>query len=239
MKFGLTSSFSCSYLPGREERLMVYVPDTLDDTSQAYDKLIQAGFRRSGEQVYRPHCARCDECKAVRVDVNAFTPNRKQQRVSRKNQDLRLLWRAFDDVNIHDYFAIYANYISERHRDGSMYPPDLGNFISFNRCAWREPYFLEAWLEDELVAVAITDKTTTGLSAFYTFYAPEQHKRSLGFYLISAQIEQARLLGLPYLYLGYYIKDCAKMNYKTQLNACEIFNGEFWQPVVPTQAVTG
>lgn len=227
MKFGLTAEFPCSYLPDRKERLLVYVNEDIDN-AQAYDRLIQAGFRRSGEQIYRPHCAQCNACKAMRINVELFKPSKGQKRIRNKNRDLNLIWRRFSDVNMADYYPLYANYISERHRDGSMYPPDLQNFLSFNQCLWRDPYFLEAWLEDELVAVAITDKTHSGLSAFYTFFEPKLASRSLGKFMILAQFEQTLRLNLPYTYLGYYIADCEKMNYKNQYAGYEWFNGEYW-----------
>ena len=226
MKFGLTSPFPCSYLPDKDERLLVHVGDALD--GQVYDQLIQAGFRRSGEQMYRPHCARCNECKAIRINLKEYTPSRSQKRLNNKNQDLNLLWRASEDINLTDYFPLYANYITERHRDGSMFPPDLNSFLTFNQCAWRQPHFLEAWLDNRLVAVAITDVLANGLSAFYTFFAPDQDRRSLGSFMILAQIAQAKQLEYPYLYLGYYIKECNKMNYKTQYSGYEWFNGEYW-----------
>ncbi len=226
MKFGLTSHFPCSYLPDREERLLVHVGEAQE--GMVYDKLIQAGFRRSGEQMYRPHCARCNECKAIRINIAKYTPSRSQKRLINKNKDLNMLWRASEEINLTDYFPLYADYISERHRDGSMFPPDLNSFLTFNQCAWRQPYFLEAWLDNRLVAVAITDKMANGLSAFYTFFAPDLDKRSLGGYMILAQINQALQLELPYLYLGYYINQCDKMNYKTQYSGYEWFNGEYW-----------
>lgn len=226
MKFGLTSQFPCSYLSDRDERLLVHVGDALE--GQVYDKLIQAGFRRSGEQMYRPHCTHCDECKAIRINLAEYTPSRSHKRLLNKNKDLNLFWRSSKDIKLADYFPLYADYISERHRDGSMYPPDLNSFLTFNQCAWRQPYFLEARLDNRIVAVAITDKVANGLSAFYTFFAPDLDKRSLGSFMILAQIEQAQQLEYPYLYLGYYINECNKMNYKTQYSGYEWFNGENW-----------
>lgn len=90
------------------------------------------------------------------------------------------------------------------------------------------PLLIEAWLHDELVGVAVTDKTVMGLSAFYTFFSPDYPKRSLGVFMILQQIQLSASMHKPYLFLGYQIDDCSKMNYKKQYQPYERFNGEYW-----------
>ena len=232
MKFGVTQPFTCSYLPERQEQLLVYMPEQDAMSAKAYDKLIHSGFRRSGDQIYRPHCAQCSACHSIRVLTYEFTPSRSQKRVLNKNRDITIVVNdapIADVVKSHPaYFALYAKYITQRHADGSMYPPNLQNFTQFLGCEWETPLLVEAWLHDELVGVAVTDKTVMGLSAFYTFFSPDYPKRSLGVFMILQQIQLSASMHKPYLFLGYQIDDCTKMNYKKQYQPYERFNGEYW-----------
>lgn len=234
MKFGITQPFPCNYLPDRDEQLLVHIPVAELPEHKAYDKLIHSGFRRSGEQIYRPHCAQCNACQSIRVLTYEFKPTKSQKRILRKNQDIKIV---VNEVNVSlllkdtpDYFELYARYITQRHQDGSMYPPNKDNFVQFLGCAWQSPILVEAWLDNALVAVAVTDSTVMGLSAFYTYFAPEYDARSLGVFMILQQIKLCQKLQKPYLFLGYQIDECQKMNYKTKYRPYERFNGEFWVP---------
>jgi arginine-tRNA-protein transferase len=234
MKFGITQPFPCNYLSNKDEQLLVHIPVADVPESKAYDKLIHSGFRRSGEQIYRPHCAQCNACQSIRVLTYDFKPTKSQKRVLRKNQDLKMV---VNDANVSlllkdtpDYFDLYARYISERHQDGSMYPPNKDNFVQFLSCEWQSPILLEAWLDNALIAVAVTDLTVMGLSAFYTYFAPEYDTRSLGTFMILQQIRLSQSKQKPYLFLGYQIDECQKMSYKTKYHPYERFNGEFWVP---------
>lgn len=212
MKFGITQRFTCNYLPEQEEQLLVCMSPS-DELPDLYNRLMHSGFRRSGEQLYRPHCPNCSQCNSVRVLTFKFTASRSQKRVLNKNQDLQL---KLSDQERDDYYPLYAQYIEELHADGSMYPPSYSQYRNFIRCQWQHPLFLEARnAEGNLLAVAVTDKVNDGLSALYTYYLPTEQKRSLGRFMIMKQIEHAKILRLPYLYLGYQIDACRKMNYKT------------------------
>jgi arginyl-tRNA--protein-N-Asp/Glu arginylyltransferase len=210
MKFGLTQQFDCSYLSDKKERLLVYVDEQQADVSQ-YELLINSGFRRSGEQIYRPHCKTCHACQSLRIPVAQFTPSQSQKRVLSKNQDIEVVLSEKDKPI---YYPLYEQYINARHRDGSMFPATYEQYYSFIGCEWANPVFLECYIDKELVAVAVTDNLNASFSALYTFFRPDMAKRSVGTLAILKQIEQAKLRNKQYLYLGYQVDACQKMNYK-------------------------
>ena len=232
MKFGITQSFNCSYLPHEQERLLVYAEEN-DFQAWQYSQLIQAGFRRSGEQIYRPHCPSCKACKSVRIPVADFIPSRSQKRILRKNKGFTV---KFADKPASSYYPLYARYITQRHADGSMYPPSKEQFDNFVLCDWMKTHFLEAYDGDKLIAVAVTDvvdenEQSNALSALYTFFEPELEHASLGTWMILQQIEQAKHLGYQYVYLGYYVEGCQKMSYKHKFLPFEQFIDNQWQRV--------
>jgi arginine-tRNA-protein transferase len=237
VKFGITQSFSCSYLPDEEERLLVYAEED-PFLSSRYSQLIQAGFRRSGEQIYRPHCVNCSKCQSVRIPVDVFVPSRSQKRVLKQNSSLSV---RFTNTISAEYYPLYERYITERHSDGSMYPPSQVQFDNFIKCTWMSPFYLEAYDGDKLVAVAVTDvledntsPDTLGtvrhsaLSALYTFFDPDYYASSLGTWMILMQIEQAKLAEHQYVYLGYYVEGCQKMSYKHKFYPFEQFIDNQW-----------
>lgn len=230
MKFGLTQPFNCSYLPDKDEQLLVYAEED-QDLSLRYGQLIQAGFRRSGNLIYRPHCPQCQACQSLRIPVNEFTPSRSQRRLLAKNKYLQTCLTTTPHSG---YYPLYAHYINTRHKDGSMYPASVEQYTGLIECSWKPPVFIEAYQDDELVAVAITDdiEQQDGLHAFsalYTFFTPELAHASMGTWMILQQIEHAKQKGYHYLYLGYQIDDCQKMNYKTKFLPHERFFENKWQ----------
>ncbi len=232
MKFGITQSFSCSYLPDQDEQLLVFVGDN-DACAFHYPQLIQAGFRRSGNQVYRPYCQGCFACQSLRIPVNDFTPSRSQRRVMNKNKHFTVRLADTPDDN---YYPLYARYINERHADGSMYPPSPTQFEGFLACAWSQPVFMEAYDGDQLIGVAVTDEVDSvlshsGYSAMYTFFDPDYEKQSLGAWMILSQINVTAEQGKQYLYLGYQIDACRKMNYKNKYFPHERYADHQWHRI--------
>lgn len=232
MKFGITQTFSCSYLPEEQEQLLVFAQEE-DQQAWRYGQLIQAGFRRSGEQIYRPHCPACQACQSIRIPVNEFDPSRSQRRVMKANQHImvRLGFHPNDQ-----YYPLYETYINARHSDGSMYPPSRAQFDSFIYCKWKQPIFVEAYDKNKLIAVAVTDDIDNApdhlaLSALYTFYDPEYEKLSLGTWMILQQIDIARQLRKSHLYLGYQVQGCQKMAYKEKFTPHERFFDNKWHRI--------
>ncbi|TDF42110.1 arginyltransferase [Alteromonadaceae bacterium M269] len=223
MKFGITQEFACSYLPENKERLLVFAED--EPNEKVYEALMHAGFRRSGEQIYRPHCLNCQACQSIRIPVDIFKPSKSQKRIINKNKDLRIeLSRQNKDA----YYDIYQDYINQRHSDGSMYPATEEQYRGFLPGSWLEQYYMEFWLDDCLIGVAVTDELKDSLSALYTFFIPEFENRSLGTWAILKQIELAKDLQKQYLYLGYQIDECRKMNYKSKFKPNERFIDNTW-----------
>ena len=228
--FFATPAHDCSYLPDRQATTMFVDPRANVD-KRLYSQLTALGFRRSGSHYYRPHCENCNACIPVRLRVEEFRPDRNQRRVLKKNADLecRMVRASFTER----YYELYARYIEERHADGDMYPPSREQFASFLVEGATDSWFLEILDQDRLVGLAAIDQLDEGLSAIYTVFDPAYEHRSLGTFAVLWQIEEARRLYLPYLYLGYWIADCDKMNYKTRFRPIEALREGHWRPMDP------
>lgn len=226
--FFATPAHDCSYLPDRQATTMFVDPRANVD-KRLYSQLTALGFRRSGSHYYRPHCENCNACIPVRLRVEEFRPDRNQRRVLKKNADLecRMVRASFTER----YYELYARYIEERHADGDMYPPSREQFTSFLVEGATDSWFLEILDQGQLVGLAAIDKLNEGLSAIYTVFDPAYEHRSLGTFAVLWQVEEARRLYLPYLYLGYWIADCDKMNYKTRFRPIEALRDGHWRPM--------
>lgn len=226
LRFYQTAPHACSYLPG-QEAVTVFMDPEQSLTEPLYSRLITAGFRRSGMHLYRPGCSHCQACISCRVRVKEFEQNKRFKRVWRKNQDL--VSRELTDLENPDFFALFCHYINGRHRDGDMYPPTQEQFQSFIQARSPSTRFYAFYAENALVAVCVLDQLDHALSAMYTFFDPALAHRSLGVYAILWQIEKTRRLNLPYLYLGYWIRNCTKMRYKTEYQPLELLIGNEWK----------
>ncbi len=215
----------CSYLQHQIAR-NVYADPFRAPTMDLYNLLIQKGFRRSGHHIYRPHCDACAKCVSMRIPVDRFTPNRSQRRARKANNDLTI--HTADSRYSDEYFELYQRYLGARHKDAGMDNPERADFERFLMCDWCDTMFCELRLQGNLVAVAVTDKVSTGLSAVYTFFEPTITQRSLGTVAVMFQIELAARLNLPFVYLGYWVDGCNKMNYKANFHPQERFLKDQW-----------
>lgn len=225
LRFFQTKAHACSYLADREARTVFMDPEQ-PVTSRLYSRLITAGFRRSGLHLYRPGCDHCEACISCRVRVHEFTHNKRFARLWKRNQDLRSAEIATPDTP--ELFELYCRYITQRHPDGDMYPPSLEQYRAFVAASTPTTRFYTFHDGLKLVALCVLDELDHGLSAMYTFFDPDLAARSLGTYVILWQIEKARRLNLPCLYLGYWIRDCDKMRYKTDFRPLELLIGTKW-----------
>lgn len=212
-RIGLSQPFECSYLPDRQEQLLVIL-DPSCYSSIKFESLLGLGFRRSGNQIYRPHCPICSACSSVRVLADEFMPTKSQKR--KLNKAKNRFEVKYSQVEREQYYPLYSKYISLRHQDGSMYPPDKSQFQSFLFCSWLTITFIELWDQDNLVAVAVTDCMDNAISAIYTFFDPDYEHFSLGTVMILQQLKFAKQQHKQFVYLGYQIDECDKMKYKTQ-----------------------
>lgn len=225
IKLFATHPHSCSYLADKNATTLFVDPE-LEISQELYSYLSELGFRRSGEHLYRPKCQNCSACIPTRVPAQGFTPNRSQRRCIKKNSDLEV--RISHQLNTELYYPLYERYINTRHSDGDMYPPSKEQFTSFLSSAWQVTEYAEFWLDDTLQGVAVMDRLQNDLTAVYTFFNPDLTDRSLGVFAILWQLQYAREQQLNSVYLGYWIKDCVKMNYKLQYRPTQLLTERRW-----------
>lgn len=220
-----TAPHDCSYLEGRRAATLFVDPD-VQVTASINSQLSERGFRRSGSHIYKPDCHGCQSCVSSRVLVDDFQLKRQHRKIVNRNSDL--VARETDSLDRDETYSLYSDYIHQRHADGDMYPPSPEQYESFIAVRPEGTRFFEFYLQDRLLAVSVLDQLQHGLSAVYTFYDASESRRSLGNYVILWQIEKARALNLPYLYLGYWVKDCPKMSYKIKFRPLEMYVQGKW-----------
>ncbi len=236
LQFYVTTSYPCGYLPGQRAQSLIATPQHLIDAS-VYGGLIQQGFRRSGKFAYRPHCESCNACTPVRLLVEEFTPSRSQKRSFKHHQNLQvnILPLAFHS----EHFELYNDYQSARHSekingDKSNNEADdkASQYRDFLVESNVETLLIEFRLDDALKMVSVVDVLRDGISAVYTFYNTDDLHTSYGTFNIVWLNTWARTLNLPYLYLGYWIKDSQKMAYKQKFKPQQaLIDGE-WQTLI-------
>lgn len=231
-----TSEHPCGYWPDRRARDIVLDPDSRA-LPAVYPAALAQGFRRSGGHVYRPQCETCMACVPVRIDVDAFVLNRSQRRCLRRNSDLRISEQPAQREP--ETFELYRRYLGNRHPSGGMDQPRPEDFDNFLSAPWSPTRFL--CFRDSaavLKGVAVTDLLPNGLSAVYTFFDPTEEARSLGTFAVLTQIEWARQLALPHLYLGFWLQGHPKMDYKSRYSGLEQLRHGDWEPLPPREPPT-
>jgi leucyl-tRNA---protein transferase len=223
-----TGEHRCGYWPERIARDLVLDPEA-EQLPALYPQMLALGFRRSGGHVYRPHCRGCTACIPLRVDAGGFRPSRNQRRCARRNADLN--WSIEAAGYSDERYALYRRYLGSRHAGGGMDQASGDEFEQFLAADWSPTRFLEARLDGQLVAVAVTDVLPAALSAIYTFYDPQQTARSLGTAAILQQLGWAARTGRVHLYLGFWLRRHPKMRYKADFAPAEILLDGSWQPL--------
>jgi len=226
-----TTEHACGYWPERVARDLVFDPRD-PRMQQWYPLALGWGFRRSGDIVYRPHCAQCRACVAVRIPVARFHPDRSQRRCLARNANVDMRVRTAERTD--EQLALYRRYLTARHAGGGMDGHGALEFDQFLVGSWSEGRFIELREHadhghGQLLAVAVTDVVDSAISAVYTFYEPGLEHRSLGTLSILKQIEWARSTGRTHLYLGYWIHGHRKMDYKRRFRPIEGFDGREWR----------
>lgn len=235
MKFYLTSPQPCPYLPGRMER-KVFANLAVEGAVSLNDSLTRSGFRRSQTIAYRPACKACSACRSVRIDVGAFRMSRRWKRVLAKNSVLER--EATPARATREQFRLLNKYLSARHPGGGMTEMEIRDYASMVDASPVRTVVFEyrnrlgtGDEDDALQAAALTDVVRDGLSMVYSFFRPDLHPRSVGSFMVLDHIRLAAELGLPYVYLGYWVRGSAKMGYKADFMPLEVFDGEQWRPL--------
>lgn len=226
MQFLVTPEHDCSYLDDREA-ITLFVDPNYPIVMKQYSALAKLGFRRSGANVYRPHCSNCGLCIPVRVPVEEFKPNRSQRRNKTLNNDLTVSVK--DAVFDNEHYTLYRQYMKGRHAGGGMDNDEPESYEALIKADWSQSRLLEFRLEKKLMMIAVVDCFDDGLSAVYTFFDPEYSNRGLGVFGVLSEIEYVESLQLDWLYLGYWNPKTNKMSYKSGYQPIEFFDGQEWQ----------
>ena len=244
-EFYVTAAQACPYLPGRLERKL-FTHLNADKPAGLIDNLLRGGFRRSQNIAYIPYCEGCQACVSVRVRVNEFEPGRTMRRIAERNTALRP--RRIEPVPTSEQYGLFRNYIDSRHSDGGMADMTVLDFAMMIEDSVIDTFITEYRVKPDdqthlsfhdrpeswpLKAVALCDKLSDGISMVYSFYDSANDADSLGTYMILDHIAYAKSLGLPYLYLGYWIAGSRKMNYKMRFQPQEQLGPNGWGPAPP------
>jgi arginyl-tRNA--protein-N-Asp/Glu arginylyltransferase len=238
-EFYVTAPQPCPYLAGRLERKL-FTHLTHDKAPALIDNLLKGGFRRSQNIAYMPYCEGCQSCVSVRVCVNEFELTRSMRRVLEANTDL--VARRLPATPTSEQYALFRAYIDARHADGGMADMTVLDYAMMVEDSIIDTFITEYRLAPDargttpaekrpLIGVALCDRLSDGISMVYSFYEPDVPRRSLGTYMILEHIAHAQRLGVPYLYLGYWIEGSPKMSYKRRFLPQEQLTGSGWTRV--------
>ncbi len=225
LQFYVTTPYSCGYLENKMAQSLIVTPQFLIN-SEIYNNLIKQGFRRSGKFVYRPHCENCQACIPVRLPVNSFVPSRSQKRAYKQHQGLttRILPVEFKN----EHFDLYSAYQVARH-NGSNELDSKEQYQNFLTQSNVNSRIVEFRLNNLLKIVSVVDLLDDGISAVYTFFETKDTQASYGTFNIMWMANWCQNLGLPFLYLGYWIKNSKKMDYKQKFKPQEMLIDNKWE----------
>jgi len=231
LRFFMTAIAPCPYLPGMTER-KVFANLPFSDGAHVNDELTHAGFRRSQNIAYRPACEGCEACVSMRLPVSEFVFSRSQRRVLNRNADLsRDLVEAEATT---EQFALLKRYLKARHPGGGMTDMSWADYVAMVEDTAVRTHLIEYRLPSrdggpgDLVAVTLTDLLSDGLSMVYSYFDPTVVQRSLGVFAILDHVRQAAAVGLPFVYLGYWVQGSKKMDYKANFRPMDVLKPLGW-----------
>ncbi|MFC4349885.1 arginyltransferase [Kordiimonas lipolytica] len=226
-KFYVTAPSPCPYLDGKTER-KVFTELRGPDAAALNEALGRVGFRRSQSVVYRPACEGCSECVSVRVRAKDFRLSRSHRRVARTNADLKSEIRP--PLVTDEQYDLLQAYLNTRHSDGTMADMTADEYRDMVETSPVPTILIEyrRAIDNKLMAVALTDELSDGYSMIYSFFDTSEPNRSLGTHLILDHINRARAANHPHVYLGYWVKNSPKMNYKGRFRPLERLGQNGW-----------
>ena len=228
----------CPYIAGNVER-KVFTHLINQDAGKLHTTLSQSGFRRSQNIAYRPACDGCKACVSVRVPVRTFRWTRGFRRLMARNEELRTQVKPAKASS--EQYSLFRDYIAERHDDGGMADMTALDFTAMINETFVDSRVVEYCLPSDitlaepqptsgkLIGATLTDVLEDGLSMIYSYYDTNRASRSLGTYMILDHIQRAKDMGVPYVYLGYWVSGSAKMDYKARFLPQERLSGTGWE----------
>jgi len=237
-QFYLTAPSPCPYLAGKEER-KVFTHLVGERAGELNNILTQGGFRRSQSIAYRPACEGCRACVSVRVVAKDFRPTQSMRRIVKRNADIASNMRIA--VPTSEQYSVFRAYLDSRHRDGGMADMTVLDYAMMVEDSHIETRIIEYRRREtggstakgagDLVAIALTDVLGDGLSMVYSCFEPDEAPRSLGTFMVLDHIARAQRMGLAYVYLGYWVRDSRKMDYKSRFLPQERLMPDGWARV--------
>ena len=226
-KFFVTAPSPCPYLSDKVER-KVFTDLMGPDAPALNEALGKVGFRRSQSVIYRPACENCAACISVRVRATDFSAGRSMKRILKRNSDIKSEVRP--PIITQEQYDLLSRYLEARHNDGSMADMSYDEFQDMVESSPVTTVLVEyrQVLDNQLIAVALTDDLSDGFSMVYSFFDTDCSDRSLGSYIILDHLQRAVLMNLPYVYLGYWVKGSPKMSYKDRFQPLEYLGPNGW-----------
>jgi arginyl-tRNA--protein-N-Asp/Glu arginylyltransferase len=231
LRFFLTAPSPCPYLPGREER-KVFAHLPLLDGASVNDSLTQGGFRRSQNIAYRPACEQCSACVSARIPVADYAFSKSERRALSRNDGLKR--HVVEAEATLEQFELLRRYLTARHPGGGMADMGWPDFVAMVEDTAVRTHLVEYRAPStdngpgDLIACALVDCLGDGLSLVYSFYDPGLPRRSLGSFVILDHVRNASRLGLPFVYLGYWVEGSHKMDYKAKFRPLELLRPSGW-----------
>ena len=226
IQFYTTTEYNCSYIDKMDAQSLVLTPRR-SINQNIFQDLIQKGFRRSGQYIYKPNCKSCSACIPIRLAVQKFLSTRTQRKTYKKHA--YLIVQETPLIFNQEHFNLYLKYQNNRHSFIKNDKSDLDDFKDFLIKSNVRSKLFEFWDGDLLKIVSIVDIMNDGISAVYTFFDPDDEKVSYGTYSIIWLINWCKTQQLKYMYLGYWIGECTKMKYKTNFKPYELYIKGYWQ----------
>ncbi len=234
LRFYITNPAPCPYIEGRKER-KAFANIDVADADSLHDMLSQSGFRRSQSIAYRPACPSCNACRSVRIIAREFEMKRQWRRILKRNNDL--VRRPVRAEATREQYRLLKGYLASRHDGGGMSDMSFRDYAGMVGDSPVQSFMFEyrqgGGADAPLRAVSITDVLRDGLSMVYTYFDAEKADRSLGTFMILDHVRRCQALGLPHVYLGYWVKGSSKMDYKRRFTPLEILDTDGWRLLEP------